>query len=62
MVKLSESFGVSDGLNGLNLADDPDSQLIIGLDFGTTFSGIAYTFTEQNKPDPEAVSGERILE
>jgi molecular chaperone DnaK (HSP70) len=41
---------------GLNFVEDPDSQLIIGLDFGTTFSGIAYIFTEQNKPDPEAVT------
>lgn len=26
-------------------------QLIIGLDFGTTFSGIAYAFATSSKPD-----------
>jgi molecular chaperone DnaK (HSP70) len=49
-------FSLAQGMNGLNFVEDPDSQLIIGLDFGTTFSGIAYIFTEQNNPDPEAVT------
>ena len=57
MTKLTENtFNLAQGVNGLNFVEDPDSQLIIGLDFGTTFSGIAYIFTEQNKPDPEAVT------
>jgi molecular chaperone DnaK (HSP70) len=57
MTKLSEKpFSLAHGMDGLNFVEDPDSQLIIGLDFGTTFSGIAYIFTEQNKPDPEAVT------
>ena len=57
MTKLTEKpFNLAQGVNGLNFVEDPDSQLIIGLDFGTTFSGIAYIFTEQNKPDPEAVT------
>lgn len=57
MTKLSEApFNLAQDLNGLNFVEDSESQLIIGLDFGTTFSGIAYIFTEQNKPDPEAVT------
>jgi molecular chaperone DnaK (HSP70) len=48
--------GLANGIAGLNLVEDPNSQIIIGLDFGTTFSGIAYIFTQQNKPDPEAVT------
>ena len=30
---------------------EADEQLIIGLDFGTTFSGIAYAFPNSSKPD-----------
>jgi molecular chaperone DnaK (HSP70) len=57
MTRLNEKpVNIERGMNGLNFVEDPDSQLIIGLDFGTTFSGIAYIFTEQNKPDPEAVT------
>jgi molecular chaperone DnaK (HSP70) len=57
MTKLSEApLDFAQDVSGLNLAEDSDAQLIIGLDFGTTFSGIAYIFTEQNKPDPEAVT------
>lgn len=51
-----KTFDLGKGLNGLNFNEDGGSQLIIGLDFGTTFSGIAYIFTEQNKPDPEGVT------
>lgn len=28
-----------------------DDQLVIALDFGTTFSGIAYAFPNDDKPD-----------
>lgn len=57
MTRLNEEpVNIERGMNGLNFVEDEDSQLIIGLDFGTTFSGIAYIFTEQNKPDPEAVT------
>jgi len=57
MPKITEEpFSLAEDLNGLNFAEDSDSQLIIGLDFGTTYSGIAYIFTEQNKPDPEGVT------
>ena len=34
----------------LKVSED-DDQLIIGLDFGTTLSGIAYTFLDTDKPD-----------
>jgi hypothetical protein len=37
-------------MNELNLAESED-QLVIALDFGTTFSGIAYAFTNAEKPD-----------
>lgn len=56
MTKLSEAPPNPGQDDGPNSMEDSDSQLIIGLDFGTTFSGIAYIFTEQNKPDPEAVT------
>ncbi|EHL02286.1 putative Heat shock 70 kDa protein 12A [Glarea lozoyensis 74030] len=57
MTKLNQKpTDLVNDFGGLNFVEDPDSQLIIGLDFGTTFSGIAYIFTEQNKPDPEAVT------
>jgi hypothetical protein len=29
----------------------PDDQLVVALDFGTTFSGIAYAFASAEKPD-----------
>jgi molecular chaperone DnaK (HSP70) len=57
MTKYSEApSNLARDLNGLNFMEDSESQLIIGLDFGTTFSGIAYIFTEQKRPDPEAVT------
>lgn len=37
-------------MDSLNIHESED-QLIIGLDFGTTFSGIAYAFTKSSKPD-----------
>lgn len=40
---------------GLNTADDSDDQLIIALDFGTTFSGIAYIFTGSGESDPHSI-------
>ncbi|KAL8693889.1 MAG: hypothetical protein Q9218_001354 [Villophora microphyllina] len=41
-------------LGGLQIRE-ADDQLIIGLDFGTTFSGIAYAFTNTNKPEPTSI-------
>ena len=42
-----ELFAPMDMLN----VHESEDQLIIGLDFGTTFSGIAYAFTNSVKPD-----------
>lgn len=30
---------------------EPDNQLIIAFDFGTTFSGVAYAFKSNDKPE-----------
>ena len=36
-----------------SIADDGDeNKLVIGLDFGTTYSGVAYLFTGTEKPEP----------
>jgi len=40
---------------GLHI-EDSDDQLIIALDFGTTFSGIAYVFTGSGESDPHSVT------
>ena len=40
--------------NGLDVAED-DDKLLIALDFGTTFSGIAYNFTGSAKPEPQSI-------
>lgn len=32
-------------------AFESDDQLVVALDFGTTFSGIAYAFKNNQKPD-----------
>jgi hypothetical protein len=37
----------------LEAASAPD--LIIALDFGTTYSGVAYCFTNQRDPKPTAI-------
>ncbi|RDL33958.1 uncharacterized protein BP5553_08326 [Venustampulla echinocandica] len=42
--------GVENGLHNLKVHQS-DDQLVIGLDFGTTFSGIAYAFASENKPE-----------
>jgi hypothetical protein len=39
-----------EAMDELNFEESED-QLIIALDFGTTFSGIAYAFTNAEKPD-----------
>ncbi|KAI0131600.1 actin-like ATPase domain-containing protein [Hypoxylon sp. NC0597] len=40
------------GLNGHTIASESDDRIIIALDFGTTFSGIAYAFNNPGKkPD-----------
>jgi hypothetical protein len=41
-------------LESLNLHQSED-QLIIGLDFGTTFSGIAYGFSKGTNPEPVSI-------
>jgi hypothetical protein len=40
---------VLDRVNGLKV-HETDDQLVIGLDFGTTFSGIAYAFANEQNP------------
>jgi hypothetical protein len=37
-------------INGLKVHQSED-QLVIGLDFGTTFSGVAYAFANEKNPD-----------
>jgi hypothetical protein len=39
----------------LNTGDNNEDQLIIALDFGTTFSGIAYIFTGSGETDPHSM-------
>jgi molecular chaperone DnaK (HSP70) len=41
---------ILEGVNDLKVHQS-DDQLVIGLDFGTTFSGIAYAFANDKKPD-----------
>ncbi|KAF4626672.1 hypothetical protein G7Y89_g11485 [Cudoniella acicularis] len=41
----------SPGLDGLPTAFQSEDQLVIALDFGTTFSGVAYAFANGPKPD-----------
>src|SRR5579862_6204474 len=43
-------------LSGLNTRGDDEDKLIIGLDFGTTFSGIAYIFTSSENPNPISIT------
>jgi hypothetical protein len=50
----SPVLSLDDDLNQLKF-DDLEDQLIIGLDFGTTYSGIAYCFYNPNEK-PEVVS------
>lgn len=46
-----ESRGISDAFqSGLSL-NESDDKLVIALDFGTTFSGIAYAFVNDKNPD-----------
>lgn len=51
------------GVNELKVHQSED-QLVIALDFGTTFSGIAYAFAKGGKPDLVSVldwPGEDII-
>ncbi|KAL9577736.1 MAG: hypothetical protein Q9212_006176 [Teloschistes hypoglaucus] len=50
----SEPLDVDAGFDSLQ-THEADDQLIIGLDFGTTFSRIAYAFTNTNKPEPASI-------
>jgi len=40
---------------GLSIVES-DNKLVIGLDFGTTYSGVAYLFTGVEKPEPIVVT------
>lgn len=54
--KVDDDFhNMEEDFAGLNTADDSDDQLIIALDFGTTFSGIAYIFTGSGESDPHSI-------
>jgi molecular chaperone DnaK (HSP70) len=48
-------IGLDHAFNGLDVAED-DDKLVIALDFGTTFSGIAYSFTGSAQPDPKSIN------
>ena len=39
----------------LNLVES-ENKIVIGVDFGTTYSGIAYLFTAAEKPEPIAIT------
>jgi hypothetical protein len=41
----------SSGSSGEKIAYESEDQLVVALDFGTTFSGIAYAFKNDEKPD-----------
>jgi molecular chaperone DnaK (HSP70) len=59
MAKVPEgesNFDLSEPINRLNLEEDDSDQLIIAIDFGTTFSGVAYTFTGQGTAEPRLVN------
>ncbi|KAG6261198.1 hypothetical protein E4U49_004164 [Claviceps purpurea] len=43
------------GSNRLFAARDRDEKLIIALDFGTTYSGVAYCFANQTNAEPQAI-------
>lgn len=43
------------GLEGLSILET-ENKLVIGLDFGTTYSGVAYLFTGIEKPEPIVVA------
>lgn len=56
MTRLNEKpVDIERDINGLNLVEDEDAQLIIGIDFGTTFSSIAYVFVEEHNPVARAI-------
>jgi hypothetical protein len=40
-----------DEFHGLTNSYQSENQLVVALDFGTTFSGIAYAFANGHKPD-----------
>jgi len=55
MTKIQSSEGVADSLSKLDLTES-DDLLIIALDFGTTYSGIAYIFNTLGKPEPTTIT------
>lgn len=52
--KVPRDPSLDHAFNDLNVRED-DDQLVIALDFGTTFSGIAYSFTRSSQPVPKSV-------
>lgn len=53
MEKLSGKFNSME-INS-TLKSDLSEILIIGLDFGTTYSGVSYCFANQNDPKPTTI-------
>jgi molecular chaperone DnaK (HSP70) len=49
-----EYSGIQSQFSDLHIAEGGD-QLIIGLDFGTTYSGISYIFTGSGEADPHSI-------
>ena len=39
----------------MNIGADDEDKIVIGLGFGRTYSGVAYLFTGEEKPEPLAV-------
>lgn len=53
LIELSKGLHLAHTGNGA--APEPGERLVIALDFGTTFSGIAYCFPMQKNPSPVAI-------
>jgi len=49
-------YNLEDEFGLLSTTDDDDDQLIIALDFGTTFSGISYIFSGSATKNPEGIN------
>lgn len=47
---MSDSIHEDIDLDGLTRSYQSEDQLVVALDFGTTFSGIAYAFANGSKP------------
>ncbi len=54
---MAEDLLIGRGIESFSIADDEDeNKLVIGLDFGTTYSGVAYLFTGTEKPESIAIT------